>query len=393
VAHTNLGLALQAKGQVEEAIACFRKTIALNPKLAPAHRCLGAILCDAKRDYDGAIACFRQAIALDPKYAFAHYSLGNALHGKGKVEEAISCFRQAIALDPKYAQAHNNLGHALAGKGKVEEAIACFHKAIALNPKLVQAHSSLGQALVRQGKDEEASAAYRQAILLRPWHPETHCNLGDVLRRQGRLAESLELYRRGHALGMKRPGWPYPSADWVRDAERLVLLEKNLPAVLSGKLQPASAREILEYSRVCTLTRRHASSARLYAAAFAADGKLADDLKAGHRYHAACSAALAGCGKGQDSGQLDEQQKARLRQQACSWLAADLRLRSQQLHNGKAADRAEVQRIMLYWRSDNDLACVRDKGRLACLPQPERQQWQQLWGDVVALRQRAAVGR
>jgi superkiller protein 3 len=60
-----------------------------------------------------AIASYRKAIALDPKLASAHYNLGNALAGKGKVEEAIECYRKAIALDPKNASAHNNLGLAL----------------------------------------------------------------------------------------------------------------------------------------------------------------------------------------------------------------------------------------------------------------------------------------
>src|SRR5262249_32862188 len=81
----NLGGALDAKGQVDKAIACYQKAIGLDPKLAQAHNNLGAILCDAKRDYDGAIACFKQAIALDPMYAPAHSNLGNALSCKGQL--------------------------------------------------------------------------------------------------------------------------------------------------------------------------------------------------------------------------------------------------------------------------------------------------------------------
>jgi len=42
----------------------------------------------------------------------------------------------------------------------------------------------------------------------------------------------------------------------------------------------------------------------LYADAFAADPKLAEDLHTESRYRAACSAALAGCGLGKDSGNL-----------------------------------------------------------------------------------------
>ena len=75
---------------------------------------------------------------------------------------------------------------------------------------------------------------------------------------------------------------------------------------------------------VCRLKRRHVAAARLYADAFTADPKLADDLKAGHRYNAACSAALAAAGQGTDADKLDDQEHRRLRQQALAWLRADL---------------------------------------------------------------------
>ena len=41
---SNLGVALYGKGQLDEAIACFRKAIALDSKYALAHRNLGHAL-------------------------------------------------------------------------------------------------------------------------------------------------------------------------------------------------------------------------------------------------------------------------------------------------------------------------------------------------------------
>ena len=38
-----------------------------------------ALRCDDKGQLDEAIACFKKAIELDPKYADAHSNLGNAL--------------------------------------------------------------------------------------------------------------------------------------------------------------------------------------------------------------------------------------------------------------------------------------------------------------------------
>ena len=71
MAHRDLGGALKAQGKLEEAIACFRKAIEVDPNDASAHVLLGDAL-RAQKKLDEAIACFRKAIELDPKLAFAH---------------------------------------------------------------------------------------------------------------------------------------------------------------------------------------------------------------------------------------------------------------------------------------------------------------------------------
>jgi tetratricopeptide (TPR) repeat protein len=421
-AHSSLGLALYDKGQVDEAIACYKKAIALDPKLAGAHNGLGAILCDVKRDYDGAVACFRKAIALDPKLAIVHTNLGTALYRKGKVDEAIACYRKAIALDPKDAKAHNNLGLALAAKGQVDEAIACYKKAIALDPKLAPAHSNLGVALKAKGKLdaaiasyrkaialapkdavahynlgialkgkgwlEEAISCYRKAIALDPRYAEAHCNLGGALQQQGRFAESLAAYQRGHELGSKRPGWRYPSAAWVRQAEVLAALEAKLPALLKGQYQPKDPAERQGLAGVCQAKQLHRAATGLYADAFAADPKLADGVHPGNRYDAAGAAAQAGSGQGNDASG-DHTERARLRGRALAWLKDHLAFTSRHLAAGTAAARADVRRWLLVWQTDPALAGVRDRAALDKLPAEERAAWAKLWADVAALLKKA----
>jgi hypothetical protein len=195
--------------------------------------------------------------------------------------------------------------------------------------------------------------------------------------------------RRGHELGSKQPGWRYPSAQWVRQAERMAALEGKLPAFLKGQYQPRDAGERLALAGVCQAKKLHAAAARLAAAAFAADPRLADDLPAAHRYAAACSAALAAAGQGEDAAKFDGKEKAGLRKQALAWLRADLTLRARQLETGNPAHRAAVQQTMKHWRQDRDLAGVRAAAALAKLPAEERAAWEELWADVAALMKKA----
>jgi tetratricopeptide (TPR) repeat protein len=392
-AHTNLGLALQEKGQLDEAIACYRKALDLDPKLTQAHHNLGNAL-RAKGRPDEAIACYRQAIARSPKYANAHYNLGNLLYARGQLDEAIACYRRVIEIDPKDAKAHVNLGNALGNKGQLHEAIACYRQAIQLAPKLAKAHYGLGHALQKKGQLDEAIACYRRVIEIDTQFAEAHCNLGFALCDKGDFCAGLVAMRTGHELGSRRPGWPYPSVEWVKQLERLVQLDNLLAAISKGKARPAGPTECLELADFCRFPKQvPATAVRFCTEAFTTEPKLAADFQAGHRYRAALAAALAGCGWGQDAAGLDAAERARLRRQALEWLRADLDLWTRELEKGNAQTGQTVAARMQQWLSEPSLADVRDPSGLTELPAEERSLWQAFWADVTALRMRAGPAR
>jgi tetratricopeptide (TPR) repeat protein len=379
-AHTGLGNARRAKGQVDEAIACYQKAIDLDPKFGGAYRNLGIVLTD-KGQLDEAIAYFQKAIDLDPKDAAGHNSLGVALHGKGRLDEAIARFQKAIDLDPKLANAHSNLGSVLAGKGEVDKAIACFQKAVALNPKLANAHNNLGGALARKGRVAEAIACYQKAIALNPKLARAHCNLGLALAGEGRLDEAIASYEKAIALNSK-----YAQA-WtlLAKAERMVAIRDKLTAFHKGTYTPATPSERLELVEWCQVKKFHHTAAGLYADAFADAPGLADDLNAGHRYSAACHAALAAAGQAKDAAKLDDTERTRLRQQALAWLRADLALWAKKLEIGQLTGRVAVQQTLKGWQQDRNLTGLRATAALAKLPAEEQKVCTQLWADVAAL--------
>ena len=114
--HTNLGVALSAKGRLDEAIAEYQEAIRLKKDYSVGHTNLGLAL-HGKGRLDEAIAEYQEAIRLKKDDAEAHDNLGTALYAKGRLDEAIAEFREAIRLKKDYALAHYNLGFALAGQG------------------------------------------------------------------------------------------------------------------------------------------------------------------------------------------------------------------------------------------------------------------------------------
>src|SRR5262249_40872652 len=134
--------------------------------------------------------------------------------------------------------------------------------------------------------------------------------------------------------------------------------------------------------------KEYGAAVRFYADAFAADPNLAEALD-GDRYNAACAAALAGCGQGQDADRLDARERARLRGLALDWLRADLAAWAGLLDKEPDKSASRSVSVLQHWLEDPDFAGVREAEGLAKLPEAERQSWQGLWKEVTALLNRA----
>jgi tetratricopeptide (TPR) repeat protein len=201
-AHNNLGWALRQQKKWTEARAHLEKAILLNPAYAEAYAGVGTVLLDQGHVAEAIEKC-REAIRHKPKLAEAHCNLGIALGKQGKFAESIAALREAIRLKPDYAEAHCNLGHALQNQRKLDEAIACYQESIRLNPDDAIAHYNFGNILREQNKREAAVASYREAVRLKPDYSEAHCNLGYTLAMQGKLADAIVAH--GEAIRLE-PG-------------------------------------------------------------------------------------------------------------------------------------------------------------------------------------------
>lgn len=188
--HDNLGTAVLAKGQVEEALAEFREALRLNPADADGRYNLGLVAFQQGKP-DEAIAQYREAQRLDPTLVEAINNLGNTFLALGRTQEAIVEFRQAIKTDPTKGKAHENLGNALLRQGEADQAIAEYREALRINPADAGSLYDLGNALLRTGRAAEAIEQYREALRIDPANAQAHGSLGGALLQQGHLEEAI----------------------------------------------------------------------------------------------------------------------------------------------------------------------------------------------------------
>jgi protein O-mannosyl-transferase len=189
-----LALTRQQLGYWQNSETLFRHALEVTENNYLAHKAFGDAL-DGKGQMDEAVRQYREALRLKPAYPLAHNNLANTLAKKGQIDEAIRQYQEALRLTPGYVDAHFNLGNTLLKEGQIDEAIRQYQEALGLKPDYAEACNNLGAALDQKGQTDEAIRQYREAIRLKPANAGAHNNLGFVLSKKGQTDEAIRQYQ------------------------------------------------------------------------------------------------------------------------------------------------------------------------------------------------------
>src|SRR5262249_7509902 len=141
----------------------YREAIRLEPDRAPAHIGLSMAL-QAKGDLDGAIASAREATRLSPSFAHAHFQLGNALLAKVDLDGAVAEYREAIRLDPKSAAAGIALRQAERSATLAARLSAILHGVDAERPKYTAEWLQFAELCSKRQLHAAAARLYAEAF-------------------------------------------------------------------------------------------------------------------------------------------------------------------------------------------------------------------------------------
>ena len=119
LAYANLGQLHFDEERHHDAVVNYEKAIACGPHPQYFNN-VGSALIERNR-WEDAEACYREAITLDPKLAIAYNNLGRLLLVRGRPEEAKVEFHRAIELQPDYPEPHIGLGFTHLELGEFEE--------------------------------------------------------------------------------------------------------------------------------------------------------------------------------------------------------------------------------------------------------------------------------
>jgi tetratricopeptide (TPR) repeat protein len=134
-----------------------------------AHFALGVAL-RQRGDVDGAIANFRRAVELQSSFVAARYQLGIALLSQHRATEAIPHLESVVTLDANHPTAQQAAGEAYMRVGRPSEALRHFAALVSREPRRADYRYQLGLVFLALGQSPDAAAQLDEAIRLDPTH-------------------------------------------------------------------------------------------------------------------------------------------------------------------------------------------------------------------------------
>ncbi len=115
-ARRDLAALLLSQRQPQEALVQLQWIAARGDVGADIHN-LAGVAWKLIGNLDEAVASYRRALAIDPDYHLAHNNIANVLAAQGQSDEAIAHYRRALEIRPDYTQAREGLNDILRARG------------------------------------------------------------------------------------------------------------------------------------------------------------------------------------------------------------------------------------------------------------------------------------
>ena len=163
--HIMFGAAYRETEYANQAVAEFKRAVALNPNYPRLHyyMALAYLSQEGSHAIPQALAELTDEIRRHPGEYSAHYLAGLIYVQERKLEEALPYLEKAAILEPENPDAALYLGQSLYLLDRTDQAVPLLQKSVALTKdpsrnqyQVAKAHYLLGQFLNRQGKGEEA---------------------------------------------------------------------------------------------------------------------------------------------------------------------------------------------------------------------------------------------
>jgi len=199
--HYFLGLRLSEQDRYDEALAEYRKALAVDPRFALAHfqvAYMGEFMGLGKAELRAAMEAALREIDRVPAKERQLIQAWKA-HMDGQNDEAHRLYEQAVQAWPQEKRVLYMAGDSYFHDGQVEKALPYFERALQLDPTWEPALLHLSDGLIGRGRRAESLELVRRWVERAPG-PGSYRQLALVQADDGRLDEALASARRAYGL-------------------------------------------------------------------------------------------------------------------------------------------------------------------------------------------------
>lgn len=127
--------------------------------------------CHNAKDWDRAVACYKKTLQLDPRFFNASFNLGLAYKAKGEPALAKDAFAYTVSIQPDMAKANYMLGVMYKELNDNSKAITQLEKTVKIDPSYARAHFLLGIMYRDEQLVESAKRHFQRYVELAPDQP------------------------------------------------------------------------------------------------------------------------------------------------------------------------------------------------------------------------------
>ena len=182
---------MRGLSRTDEAMACYKKAIDLNPQYPEALNNLASMYLSSG-DLVQAELYFSKVIAIRPDYVPALYNMGLIYQKTDRRAEAHQLMEKTVSLRPQHAEAWKTLAELLIQSSLFEGAEEAINKSIGIAPSV--GNLLIGSALANKRFDYKVAIEQLEAALR--LEPENF----DAMKNLGALYGHLEMYEKSCAL-------------------------------------------------------------------------------------------------------------------------------------------------------------------------------------------------